>query len=211
MSSWDSVTHFTCILSLIALGILASSTEACARSTDQIALEQLNSDSIDDIRIRRITKLAALVPGSGQFMNHKAWKAPIVWGGMAWCASAIRFNNQSLQEARETLIFLELADPSQVNNYSQVLSLARQEESFYRRNRDLSWFALLGVHLLGILDAHVDANLSSFDVSEDLSFQLTPLAFPPLASTPSPPTNSAAWGLIIHWEFPHREFPKFAR
>jgi hypothetical protein len=44
----------------------------------------------------------------------------------------------------------------------------------YRRNRDLCIILTAGVYLLQILDAHVDAHLQDFDISDDLSMNLEP-------------------------------------
>lgn len=44
----------------------------------------------------------------------------------------------------------------------------------YRRNRDLSIIATAGLYILQIVDAHVDAHLKDFDVSDDLSMRIEP-------------------------------------
>ena len=66
-------------------------------------------------------------------------------------------------------------------------SIAGQEERFkeifkkrkdaYRRQRDLSIFAFVGVYLLSIIDAYVDAELSDFDISKELSLKVEPTMF----------------------------------
>lgn len=45
----------------------------------------------------------------------------------------------------------------------------------FRRYRDLSIFAFIGVYLLSIVDAYVDAELSNFDISPDLSMKIEPV------------------------------------
>ena len=45
---------------------------------------------------------------------------------------------------------------------------------YYRRNRDLLMIVLVGVYLIQVLDAHIDAHLMEFDVSEDLIFRIEP-------------------------------------
>ena len=161
-------------------------------------------DSLENRWIQRTTRLAAFIPGAGQIANRKYWKAPIVWGGLAWCISSIDFNLMQLEAARAHLIELEESDPAAVPNYYSTLQTARTEEAFYRRNRDLSWFALVGVHALSILDAHVDANLLSFDVSENLALHLRPIPAPHTAALLAP-------GLMIRWHRPGRKFTNFER
>lgn len=157
-------------------------------------------DSLEDRRIKRVTRLATFIPGAGQIANRKYWKAPVVWGGMAWCISSIDYNLTQLDAARAHLIELE-NDPATDFN---ALQSARSEEAFYRRNRDLSWFALVGVHALSILDAHVDANLLSFDVSENLALHLRPVPAPHTAAFLAP-------GLVIRWQRPGHKFTNFER
>lgn len=157
-------------------------------------------DSLEDRRIKRVTRLATFIPGAGQIANRKYWKAPVVWGGMAYCISSIDYNLTQLDAARAHLIELE-NDPATDFN---TLQSARSEEAFYRRNRDLSWFALVGVHALSILDAHVDANLLSFDVSENLALHLRPVPAPHTAALLSP-------GLVIRWQRPGHKFTNFER
>ncbi len=158
----------------------------------------------DSTLARRTTRIAAFVPGGGQILNQKYWKAPIVWGGIAWCVSLIDFNTRELKKARTNLIQLELSgQPNPID-----LLNAREAETFYRTQRDVSWFALAGVHLLSILDAHVDANLLAFDVSEDLSMEVAPM-YPSSSSHYGP--HTAALGLVLRWELPSSKFTKFAR
>ena len=155
-------------------------------------------DSLEDRRIKRVTRLATFIPGAGQIANRKYWKAPVVWGGMAYCISSIDYNLTQLDAARAHLIELE-NDPATDFN---ALQSARSEEAFYRRNRDLNWFALVGVHALSILDAHVDANLLSFDVSENLALHLRPVPAPHTAALLAP-------GLVIRWQRPGHKFTNF--
>ncbi|HBE12098.1 MAG TPA: hypothetical protein DCY76_06635 [Flavobacteriales bacterium] len=157
-------------------------------------------DSLEDRRIKRVTQLATFIPGAGQIANRKYWKAPVVWGGMAYCISSIDYNLTQLDAARAHLIELENNPATDFN----TLQSARSEEAFYRRNRDLSWFALVGVHALSILDAHVDANLLSFDVSENLALHLSPVPAPHTAALLAP-------GLVIRWHRPGHKFTNFER
>lgn len=157
-------------------------------------------DSLEGRRIKRVTRLATFIPGAGQIANRKYWKAPVVWGGMAYCISSIDYNLTQLDAARAHLIELENNPATDFN----TLQSARSEEAFYRRNRDLSWFALVGVHALSILDAHVDANLLSFDVSENLALHLSPVPAPHTAALLAP-------GLVIRWHRPGHKFTNFER
>ena len=59
-------------------------------------------------------------------------------------------------------------------NLSRIQDLLKRKKNYYRRYRDLSIFTMIGVYALSIIDAYVDAELSSFDISRDLSMKVRP-------------------------------------
>jgi hypothetical protein len=59
-------------------------------------------------------------------------------------------------------------------NMTRIQDLFKRKKNYYRRYRDLSIFCMIGVYALSILDAYVDAELSSFDISKDLSMKVKP-------------------------------------
>ncbi|MDL2323020.1 DUF5683 domain-containing protein [Bacteroidales bacterium OttesenSCG-928-A17] len=59
-----------------------------------------------------------------------------------------------------------------VNRFSQVLKSRRDR---FRRYRDLSYIVSVGFYAIWIIDAYVDAQLFSFDISEDLSLNVQPV------------------------------------
>jgi len=44
----------------------------------------------------------------------------------------------------------------------------------YRRNRDLSIILTFALYLVNVVDAHVDAHLKDYDISDDLSMSIQP-------------------------------------
>jgi hypothetical protein len=44
----------------------------------------------------------------------------------------------------------------------------------YKRQRDLGAIGIMAIYLLNIIDANVDAHLRTFDVSDDLSLNISP-------------------------------------
>ena len=56
----------------------------------------------------------------------------------------------------------------------QFKKIFKRKKDFYRRYRDLSAFCFIGVYLLSVVDAYVDAQLSEFDISPDLSMKVEP-------------------------------------
>ena len=62
-------------------------------------------------------------------------------------------------------------DPSDKKRYEEIF---RKRKDKYRRWRDLSFFVMIGVYALSVIDAYVDAELSNFDISKDLSLKVEP-------------------------------------
>ena len=128
-----------------------------------------------------------VLPGAGQIYNHKYWKLPIIYGGFLGCAYALSWNNQMLSDYSQAYLDIMDDDPN-TKSYEKMLplhySMAGREEQFkeifknkknyYRKYRDMSIMAFAAVYALSVVDAYVDAELSSFDISEDLSMRVRP-------------------------------------
>lgn len=137
---------------------------------------------------KRALWLALVLPGAGQIYNRKYWKLPIFYGGFVGCAYAIRWNNMMYRDYSQAYLDIMDDDPN-TQSYNQFLHLGTQitpqnqsrwQEVFrkrkdrYRRWRDMGFFVMLGVYALSVIDAYVDASLSEFDISPDLSFHVSP-------------------------------------
>ena len=146
--------------------------------------------------------LWAFLPGGGQIYNRKYWKLPIVWGAFMTCYYSITWNNRQYQEYHAAYRDLSGPDPehntswlvfaptgAQASDYQQYQSSLRSTlkrgNDFYRRYRDLSIVATVLVYGLSILDAYVDAELYTFDISPDLSLRVVPEVGLPKLGLPS--------------------------
>lgn len=160
--------------------------------------EKVNTDSLSRELQRKqwlpnptkATWLALVVPGGGQIYNRKYWKLPIVYGGFAGCAYALTWNNKMYKDYQSAYVDAvnEKWDSSSITNllppgymdrvsHSQLTETLRKRKDTYRRWRDLSIFAFIGVYLLSVVDAYVDAELSNFDIGPDLSMKVEPTIF----------------------------------
>ena len=59
-------------------------------------------------------------------------------------------------------------------NEERYKQIFKSRKDKYRRWRDLSFFVMVGVYALSVIDAYVDAELSVFDISKDLSLKVEP-------------------------------------
>ena len=135
----------------------------------------------------KATWLALVIPGGGQIYNRKYWKLPIIYGGFAGCAYALTWNNkmykdymQAYKDAAlgnwEANSIHDLLPPGYLDRTpkTQITETLRKRKDTYRRYRDLSIFAFIGVYLISVIDAYVDAELSNFDITPDLSMRVEP-------------------------------------
>lgn len=133
----------------------------------------------------KATWLALVIPGGGQIYNRKFWKLPIIYGGFAGCAYALSWNGKMYKDYAQAYMdimdnnpntnsFQDLLPPNHNYTDTQLKDLLRKRKDTYRRYRDLSIFAVIGVYLISIIDAYVDAELSNFDISPDLSMRVEP-------------------------------------
>lgn len=131
--------------------------------------------------------LAIVFPGGGQIYNRKYWKLPLVYGGFLGCIYAMTWNNTMYRDYSQAYIDIMDSDENtksyenfipvkyDVNaNKSRLQDVFRRKKNYYRRFRDLSMFCMIGVYALSIIDAYVDAELSSFDISRDLTMKVYP-------------------------------------
>ena len=137
---------------------------------------------------KRAMWLAIVLPGAGQIYNRKYWKLPIVYGGFVGCAYAMRWNNQMYRDYSQAYMdimdddpntqsynqFLHLGAKIDASNLQRYQNLFKSRKDRFRRWRDLSFFCLVCVYALSVIDAYVDASLSEFDISKDLSLKVEP-------------------------------------
>lgn len=148
--------------------------------TSSIAQESDSTMTESQLRIKKTTTWAAALPGSGQIINRKAWKAPIVWGALGASGYYIVENTNQMKSFKQAWQFETDDDPltvsNLVNDNGELYSVEELEEAtfIYRRNRDLSYLSFFTLYLLQIVDANVDAHLKFFDANEDLSLRLLP-------------------------------------
>ena len=143
--------------------------------------------------------LALVIPGGGQIYNRKYWKLPIVYGGFMGCIYALTWNNTMYKDYSQAYLdimdddpntasytkFLHLGRVIDNSNIERYKTLFKKRKDKYRRWRDLSFFVMVGVYAVSVIDAYVDAELSVFDISRDLSLKVQPTVIGnPLSNNP---------------------------
>ena len=188
------------------------------------------ADSVAAVDMRKIEKrdwatwtpdpnralwLALVIPGGGQIYNRKYWKLPIIYGGMMGCIYALTWNNMMYRDYSQAYLDIMDSDPT-TQSYNKFLHLGAtitqaNEERYkklfksrkdkYRRWRDMSMFCLIGVYALSVIDAYVDAELSEFDISKDLSLKVAPTVIPGGSTFSSGSLENSAVGVNLGLRF----------
>jgi Family of unknown function (DUF5683) len=142
----------------------------------------------DSLKIEKLPKnpkiamiASSVLPGSGQLYNQKYLKAPFVWGAFVPVVYFFRENHHDYRiysddlrlVKTDTITGLQFIDGI---TYSKIYDISQLESKYNetRRKRDLWFFGGMIVWTLNIIDAYVDAELSNFDISEDLSMRIYP-------------------------------------
>ena len=175
-----------------------TSVDAALTPSDSLNLAKLNKNLQPPRKKRdwttwrpdtkRAMWLAIVLPGAGQIYNRKYWKLPIIYGGFVGCAYAITWNNQMYHDYSQAYLDIMDDDPN-TQSYNQFLHLGatidasnidrykeifRKRKDRYRRWRDLGTFVMIGIYAFSVIDAYVDASLSGFDISDDLTLRVEP-------------------------------------
>ena len=143
----------------------------------------INYSTNEVSKVKKATTLSTIFPGAGQIFNKSYWRVPIVIGGMASTIYTIDWNNRGYQRFK-TAYALSVdykKNPDKYPNGAPDEFRGAYSETFlknlkdsYRRNRDLCILLTAGVYILQIIDAHVDAHLQDYDISDDLSMNVEP-------------------------------------
>ena len=144
----------------------------------------MNYKTNDVSHIKRATTLSVICPGAGQIYNQSYWRVPIVLGGFATTIYCVDWNNRGYQRFKKAYRLRADYDKNPGNypsgstdefNGRYSATFLKNLRDSYRRNRDLCIILTAGMYILQIIDAHVDAHLRDYDISDDLSMNVTPM------------------------------------
>lgn len=152
----------------------------------------------------RAVWMSALFPGLGQVYNRRYWKLPLVAAGFMGLGYGASWNNSMLKDYTRAYSDIMDNDPNTKSYMDFFPSTIKEEDldktwltnilksrkDFYRRNRDLCIISMVGVYLLAMVDAYVDASLAHFDISPDISMEVAPAVIPDTRTRP---------GLGLQW------------
>ena len=139
---------------------------------------------------QRALWLSALCPGLGQIYNRRYWKLPIVVGAFVGLSYGASWNNRMykdyskayrdvMDDDPDTRSYMDFFPPTvQESDLSAAWleKTMKNKRDYYRRYREICVISMVGVYLINIVDAYVDASLAHFDISPDLTLDVAPAA-----------------------------------
>lgn len=137
--------------------------------------DSISKRPLDPLAPTRAAFYSAILPGLGQAYNKKYWKIPIVYGALGTGVYFYVTNNDEYHRFRNAYKQrLAGKDDEFKGQYSDATLISAQRT--FQRNRDLSLLITVGLYVLNIVDANVDAHLLQFNVNNRLS--LSPDIYP---------------------------------
>jgi hypothetical protein len=128
----------------------------------------IKKDKINPLAPAKAAFYSAIVPGLGQAYNKKYWKIPIVYGALGSGIYFYSWNNKKYHQYRDAYKKRLANESGGGLDYLDNNRLIAGQK-FYQKNRDLSLLVTVGLYILNIVDANVDAHLIQFNVNDNLS------------------------------------------
>ena len=161
----------------------------------EILMDSTASPTLGQVRVfnpdpQRALWLSALCPGLGQIYNRRYWKLPIVVGAFVGLTYGATWNNRMYKDYSrgyrdvmdsdpDTRSYMDFFPPTVKESEldrAWLQKVMKHKRDYYRRYREICVIAMVGVYLINVVDAYVDASLAHFDISPDLSLDVTPAA-----------------------------------
>lgn len=162
---------------LVYLLILLCSYNLSAQ--EEITVTAVNDSSavkkveINPLAPSKAAFYSAILPGLGQAYNKKYWKIPIVYGAIGTGVYFYLRNDKQYDRYRTAYKNRLAGRPDEFTNSAGEPILSDDAlidaQRFYSRNKEISLLVTIGLYVLNIIDANVDAHLMQFNVNEDLT------------------------------------------
>ena len=161
----------------------------------EILMDSTASPTLGQVRVfnpdpQRALWLSALCPGLGQVYNRRYWKLPIVVGAFVGLSYGASWNNRMykdyskgyrdvMDDDPDTRSYMDFFPPTVSESdldKAWLQKVMKNKRDYYRRYREICVISMVGVYLINIVDAYVDASLAHFDISPDLTLDVSPAA-----------------------------------
>lgn len=167
---------------LLLLRLIVNPTNVTAQDTIPPDLPVSDTSKPQAHSAHKASIYSAVLPGLGQAYNKKYWKIPIIYAGFGVLAYNISSNSKEERKFTQAYRYRMSGDTTPTDNeyvakYSNVNDLLKGRD-YYRRKVELSVIFTAALYILNVVDAAVDAHFFDYDVSEDLSINISPTVIP---------------------------------
>ncbi len=167
---------FTALCLGICFGMQAQDDEKVTNE-DGVSLSYKNSSNeLDPLRPAKAAFFSAVLPGLGQAYNKKYWKIPIVYGAIG-TGLYFYFDNNNVYKRYRNAYKRRLAGFTDDEFYGPGETPFLSDEALIRaqrtlkRNKELSMLVTVGLYVLNIIEANVDAHLIQYNLDENLALK----------------------------------------
>ena len=147
-----------------------------AQKAGEVKIKDTIAPSSDEFNMLSPAKAAfysAVLPGLGQAYNKKYWKIPIVYGALGSGIYFYQSNNTNFNRARTAFKLRINEKPDEFDGLNGNIFLSKDAlisaQKSYKKDRDLSLLVTIGLYVLQIVEASVNAHLLQHNVDSNLS------------------------------------------
>ena len=166
----------TALLVCICFGMQAQDDEKVI-DEDRVSVNDKNSSNeLDPLRPAKAAFFSAVLPGLGQAYNKKYWKIPIVYAAIGG-GLYFYFDNNNVYKRYRNAYKRRLAGFTDDEFYGPGETPFLSDEALIRaqrtlkRNKELSMLVTVGLYVLNIIEANVDAHLIQYNLDENLALK----------------------------------------
>jgi len=166
----------TTLFMSVCFGMQAQDNEKVT-DEDVVSLSNKNSSNeLDPLRPAKAAFFSAVLPGLGQAYNKKYWKIPIVYAAIGG-GLYFYFDNNNVYKRYRNAYKRRLAGFTDDEFYGPGETPFLSDEALIRaqrtlkRNKELSMLVTVGLYVLNIIEANVDAHLIQYNLDENLALK----------------------------------------
>jgi len=144
--------------------------------SNEVVIDSVVNKPLNILAPSKAAFYSAMLPGLGQAYNKKYWKIPIVYAALGTGIYIYLDNDKSYTRYRD-VYKRRLAGHTDDEFYGDGATpkvsnegLIRAQNTF-RRNKELSLLITLGLYVLNVIDANVDAHLLQYNLDENLALK----------------------------------------
>ena len=157
---------------------LATQAQSNKNELDETARQNKKniSRALDPLRPAKAAFYSAVLPGLGQAYNKKYWKIPIVYAAIG-TGFYFYLDNNKLYKQYRNAYKRRLAGFTDDEFYGPGDTPFLSDEALIRaqrtlkRNKELSMLVTVGLYVLNIIEANVDAHLLQYNLDENLALK----------------------------------------